>query len=148
MEQEIFKALCQLLGTAFPDAEIYIGELPQQFTRPSILIENDGGKYDPEYNMQVGENTLYLTVVCFGRLTDGYRTENQLELMEMKGKVIGLFKTGRMQAGDRSIHVSASNGGEVKGEGYVDLTFTWLSNARVRDESGLPLMMELHNRNV
>ena len=44
--------------------------------------------------------------------------------------------------------VSASNGGEVKGEGYVDLTFTWLSNARGRDESGLPLMMELHNRNV
>ena len=90
---------------------------------------------------------MYLTVTCFGKLVDGYRTEDQLELLSRQQEVIDLFKDGRLQAGDRSIRVSASGGGSIPGESSVELTLNWLSDARVQDEDGIPLMMELYNRN-
>ncbi len=148
MRTEIYKALCALLSGSEPDAEIYIGEMPQQFTRPSFLIEEIGSRYDPDYTAQSGENTMYLTITCFGTLSGGYRTEDHLELLAMQQKVIGLFQDGRLAAGGRSVRCSASSGGEVEGEAYVELTAVWVSDARVRDESGIPLMMELHHRNV
>ena len=148
MREEIFKALCRLLSGAYDGVEIYIGDVPQQFARPSFLIEDAGSRYDPEHSCKTAENTLYLTVTCFGRLTDGYRTEDQLELLRRQQEVIDLFKDGRLQAGDRSIRASASSGGSIPGESYVDLTLSWLSGARVQDVSGIPLMMEVHSRNV
>ena len=148
MRDEIFKALCRLLCGAYEGAEVYIGDIPQQFTRPSFLIEDAGSRYDPEHSCRTAENTLYLTVTCFGKLVDGYRTEDQLELLSRQQDVIDLFKDGRLQAGDRSIRVSASSGGSVPGESYVELTLNWLSDARMQDGDAVPLMMELYNRNV
>lgn len=148
MRTEIFKALCTLLAQSEPGAEIYIGDIPQQFTRPSFLIEEAGSVYDPDHTAQTGGNTLYLTVVCFGTLSDGYRTEDQLELLAMQQRVLALFKAGRLDAGGRSVRCSASSGGNVAGESYVELTLQWVSDARIRDESSIPLMMEVHNRNV
>ena len=82
---------------------MYIGDTPEGFDRPSILIEEDGGSYDPEHTCQTGENVLNLTVVLFGVLTDGYRTEDQLELLTMQQTVTTCWPAaGWRQAGGAS----------------------------------------------
>lgn len=146
MRTEIFKSLVALLREAFPELPVYIGDTPEDFSRPSILIEDNGGSYDPEHTCQTGENVLNLTAVLFGTLADGYRTEDQLELLAMQQTAADLFAGGRLEAGGRSVRVDVSFGGEVPGEAYVDLTLQWISEARSRAEDE-PLMMEVHTRN-
>lgn len=146
MRKEIFTALISLLRGAFPGLPVYIGDVPEDFSRPSILIEDNGGRYDPEHTCQTGENILNLTVVLFGTLADGYRTEDQLELLAKQQTAADLFAGGRLEAGGRSVRADVSFGGEVPGEVYVDLAFQWISEARSRAEDE-PLMMEIHTRN-
>lgn len=145
MQTEIFKALCGVLAEISPEQEIYIGEIPEDFARPSFLIEDAGSRYDPDHTAVTGENTLYLTIVVFGKLSLGYRSASQLEIMEQREKILEKFKDGRLSAGGRSIRVSASSGGESSGEVYIDLTLSWISDARMREETE-PFMMEYHDR--
>ena len=146
MRTEIFKSLVALLRKAFPELPVYIGDTPEGFDRPSILIEEDGGSYDPEHTCQTGENVLNLTVVLFWVLTGGYRTEDQLELLTMQQTVTDLLAGGRLEAGGRSIRVAGSFGGEIPGGAYGGLTMRGSSEARERAEDE-PLMMEVHTRN-
>lgn len=121
----------KLLVKQYPEFTVYINKTPDEFERPSFLIE-----YINNSSEQVSCNTIsesvYYTVTYYGPVDDFYNTD-RLDLQSVLVNILKLFRKGFLAVEDRAINVKASSGGMNDNEIYMDLQFEYYED-RLEDE--------------
>lgn len=119
---DVFNAVSRILADAFPDRYVYIGQEPDQFTRPSFLLElvtTDTSRKGIGFS----ETIIYLTLTIFEPL-DVSRDGDQLLALQDLQTVLSLFAQEQLPIDGRVLPITASNGGQNQGESYAELTVT------------------------
>ena len=114
--------------------------------RPSFFVD---AVYWTRARQNIGTDRteLFLTVYCLEKLTVNRNGDLALAL-QTADKVEGLFRLGALPVGDRVLKVSASRGGQDRGECDVDLTVSWNDWNGYDPDAGYPLMEKLHTEVV
>ena len=139
-------AVSAALHKAFPDRPVYINQQEQDFKRPSFFVD---AVYWTRARQNIGTDRteLFLTVYCLEKLAVNRNGDLALA-RQTADKVEGLFRMGTLPVGDRVLKVSASRGGQERGECDVDLTISWNDWNGYDPDAGYPLMEKLHTEGV
>ena len=137
---DISDALKAMLKTLEPESEVYQHFKPDNFVRPSFLV--DLGKVQVvEMNKPYLGFSLKVTLVGF-ETVDPYHHSQIDTLIQRMASVLALFYDGYFPVGDRNPHVEALAGDLGLDYFEVDLTVEW--SEELLDENTLPLMRDLY----
>ena len=144
--EAVVNAVSAALHKVFPDRPVYINQQEQDFKRPSFFVD---AVYWTRARQNIGTDRteLFLTVYCLEKLTVNRNGDLALAL-QTADKGEGLFRLGALPVGDRVLKVSASRGGQDRGECDVDLTVSWNDWNGYDPDAGYPLMEKLHTEVV
>lgn len=137
---KIIEAVNTLLVQKYPDYTVYPNREPANFERPSFLIM--APRYSPKtVNFGIVEETIYLTITCFGEVDD-YGNSDANRLSALQEGVLGMFRCGYIPVEDRAVKVEASDGGQDLDRAWVDVTCVY---HEVRDPNPpvLPLIQSV-----
>lgn len=113
----------RLLVKKYPDFTCYVNKVPQNFERPSFLIE-----YITNTQYTVNKSTIleniYFTITYFSE-TDEYFNTDKFNLQVVLTNVLKIFRIGYMKVENRAINVKASSGGSNDNEVYIELHFEY-----------------------
>lgn len=138
---DLMKAMNRVLVEAFPDRTVYWNTAPDDFVRPSFLIQYVSGTLDGD-NFHLVEQTAYFTITIFESV-DEYTDSDQEALLQTHDQVLRLFRAGYVAVGDRALKVIASSGSIDEQESFVDLQFQFMDERDLK----LPeyhMMEQLH----
>ncbi len=138
--RQIMDAINELLVKQLNAECVYINRCPEDFERPSHLIEAVTGGSSPANRRTVGQISFFTitnfeAVDEFGNCDDG-------ALMEVQDRVMNLFRQGYIRVGDRALKVAASTGGSDFDRSYVDLQLEFFDD-RDDEADTAPLMEEV-----
>ncbi|WP_313342518.1 DUF6838 family protein [Sedimentibacter sp.] len=133
---KIMDAINTLLVNKYPEYTVYIDLCPDDFDRPSFLIEQIRKNVD-SVNKGTVKVTEYFSVTCFEDTGD-YTTN----LLIRQQEVLDMFRSGYLNVEDRSIKAKANNGGKDFTEAYIDLQFEYYDD-RSDDEDTTPKIKEV-----
>lgn len=138
--QSIREAVDSLLGERYPGENVYHNLVPQNFSRPSFLIEiGQTSVSDISYSLL--EMEMSLTVTCFVEVDEYYNCHiEQLEARMLS--VQELFCVGYLKVQDRALHV-ISNRGQC-GFDYATVTITFRYRDDRPKQGEWPLMGAVH----
>lgn len=138
---DILDALNALLLKEWPERMCYINILPNDFERPSFLIERVKQTLtDKTRHIQQIREDLTVTCLC---MVDTSQNSDQRELLETQSRILELLSPGKIVVGDRAVTVTASSGKSDLGEAYVDVTVTYFED-RVEKRSSYEFMREMN----
>lgn len=135
---KILEELNRLLVEKFPNCKaVYIDLVPQDFDRPSFLIE---AVTSEQHTVNAGtvEQTDYFTITAFDVVGERYET-SALRLMELQQEVLNLFREGFLRVDGRAPKIKASSGGRNYDRAFVDVQLTY-TEQRLPDAPPLPTM--------
>ena len=112
-----------LLVDNYPDFTVYINKIPQNFERPSFLIEFIRSTPE-EVSKGVIKEIDYFTITYFAEVDDYYNTD-KFDLQNVLLNIQKIFRKGYIEIEDRAIKVKTSNGGSNDDEIYLDLQFEY-----------------------
>ena len=141
---EILAAVRAPIAAEFPDRFLYIGQMPDQFERPSFYLQVVTTNRSRQ-NIGTDETEIYLTLTIHEEL-DTSRNGDQTAALDDQDKVMDLFRLGILKVSDRALPVAVSNGGQNKGESYVEITVTLRDGVGYDPEEGLDLMETVYSR--
>lgn len=139
---EILEAIQVLASQELSELErIYLERVPQDFHRPSLLLE-----LIRTQNRRANHSLIHCrqdyTLTLFAK-TDPYGHSDPLELIKLQEQVLHLFRRGYLAVGDRALSVTASDGGRDWDRAWVDLTLEFLESGK-ETATSQPLMEEIH----
>lgn len=138
MTKDIMLAIAGLLAKAYPDRKVYLDDVPQNFTRPSFLISFvTNTHHDAAFSLI--QSTDYFQITIYGTTNEYYDTQSP-SMLEDELDVLDLFMPGVITVGDRALHITASGGGRMEAEAYVDVTVEYMRDSNRGDNSAKPLM--------
>lgn len=138
---ELMKAVNLALVQNFPQRPVYWNTVPDDFSRPSFLIQYVSGSLNGD-NYSLVEQTAYFTITIFEAVNE-YSISSQEELLESHDRVLRIFRAGYVPAGERALKVSASSGGIDENQSFVDLQFTFF-DTRDLEQPEYQLMQKLY----
>ena len=144
--REILDGVCAVIHQAFPERYVYIQTQPQDFERPSFFLEVVTTRTERQ-NIGTAETIVYLTLTIHEPL-DLVRRGDQLTVLDDMDRVMELFAMEILPVGERMLPVSAENGGQDGGEGYIDLEVTVRDGVGYDPEEGLPVIEEVKTSGV
>ena len=121
--EDILDAVNAVLVTVFPDRPVYVNFCPDEFQRPSFLIEFISSNQTAA-SYYVNELTMYFTITCYEALDD-YSISSQTDLIRIQGEVLEAFSGGALQVGNRYLEMQTSSGGCDATCSFVDLQFLY-----------------------
>jgi hypothetical protein len=111
------------LVKAYPTNAVYIDLCPEEFSRPSFLIELI--KVDrQQVNYKTIKEIDYFTITCFD-IVDNYTNSDTINVLTIQQAVLDLLRAGYITVDDRAIKVKASIGGRDFDQAFVDLQFEY-----------------------
>lgn len=121
---DVLAAVKALFETKYPGETVYTNYVPQNFKRPSFLVENLPMTVSPS---TVGAVTMTLQVRITAFVEVDARHESQLESLNMRQyAALGLFALWYLKVGDRALHVTALKGEAVERDyATVLVTLQW-----------------------
>lgn len=140
---DILKAVMVPIKMAFPDRYQYIGQRPEKFKRPSFFLQLVTTNRIRQ-NIGTDETEVYLTLTIHEEL-DISRNGSQVAALDDQDRVMDLFRLGTLKVSDRVLPIDVSNGGQNKGESYVEMTVTLRDGVGYDPEEGLDLMEEVNS---
>lgn len=142
--QNIREAVGSLLGERFPGQNTYHNLVPQDFSRPSFLIEI-GPTSISDVSCDLVEMEIALTVTCFVEVDEYYNSHVE-ELEARMMSVQELFCVGYLKVQNRALHV-ISNRGQC-GFDYATVTVTFRYRDDRPKQGEWPLMGAVHTKIV
>lgn len=116
------RALLRAAHTGHQD-EPYLDEVPQDFHRPSLLIEMVGADRVPTTRWTV-RNTEKYRVICFATVDD-YGYSNAAELRALQESVMAVFDGGSIPVDDRAPNVAANSATPQADYAVVNITISY-----------------------
>ena len=101
---DIADAIETLVQERFPGEAVYRGFTPVNFSRPSNLLEQSGGKIFPNAGCGTVELRPQFTLTTFVE-ADAYHQGDAQELCRRQMALVGLFLPGCVRVKDRAVHV-------------------------------------------
>lgn len=123
--------------------KIYIDLVPQNYERPSILIELVTSKRDDVNALTVRE-TDFFTMTIYDEVGERYESSSR-RLMELQQRTLDIFRAGYLRVDGRAPLVKASGGGRDFDRAYVDVQITY-TEQRLPDAAPLPLMEQIETK--
>lgn len=140
---DILTAIMAPIAAKFPDRYIYIGQMPDQFERPSFFLQLVTTNRIRQ-NIGTDETEIYLTLTIHEEL-DVSRNGDQNIALNDQDAVMDLFRLGILKVSDRALPIAVSNGGQNKGESYVEMTVTLRDGVGYDPEAGLELIEKVNS---
>ena len=141
---DILTAVMAPVAEKFPDRYLYIGQMPDRFERPSFFLQLVTTN---RIRQSVGtdETEIYLTLTIHEEL-DASRNGNQHTALDDQDAVMELFRLGILKVSGRALPIAVSNGGQNRGEAYVEMTVTLRDGVGYDPEAGLSLIETVHSK--
>ena len=140
---DILTAIMAPVAANFPDRYIYIGQMPDQFERPSFFLQLVTTNRSRQ-NIGTDETEIYLTLTIHEEL-DVSRNGDQTAALDDQDAVMDLFRLGILKVSDRALPIAVSNGGQNKGDSYVEMTVTLRDGVGYDPEAGLELIEKVNS---
>ena len=140
--QSIREAIGSLLSERFPGETIYHNLVPQDFARPSFLVEI-GATSVSDASCGLIELEIPIMVTCFVK-TDEYYNSHIEDLEARMMSVQELFCVGYLQVQNRALHV-VSNKGQC-GFDYATAAITFRYKDDRPTQGQWPLMGAVHTK--
>lgn len=131
--RQIMDAINALLVKQLNAECVYINRCPEDFERPSHLIEAVTGG-SSSANRRTVDQTSFFTITNF-EAVDEFGNCDDGALMEIQDKVMNLFRPGYLLVGDRALKVAASTGGSDFDRSYVDLQLEFFDDRGEPEET-------------
>lgn len=134
---DIATAINSRITAEFPGYTVYIQRCPEDFVRPSFLLEYVSiSRRDA--NRSTIEKTVNFKITCFEIIDENYQSDPD-RLTGLQEAVLELFSCGHVPVGDRSIKIQSSTGSMDLDRAYVNLQFQYFDE-RTDAEDTTPLM--------
>lgn len=104
----ITDAICTKIHAAFPTIVQYINLYPENFERPSFLIQYNKTKIQ-DVNATCVDVVQRFTVTCFLPVDELHETDTP-EILNLQETLTGLFRKGYLRVDDRALRVTITNG--------------------------------------
>ncbi len=122
-QRDVLMGIVERLRERWPEEKIYTDYAPQDFRRPSFLVEvgkltqEETGGFDTLFTME-GKITIFLPV-------DAYHHSDTVTLCEREAEVMALFAHGAFPVGGRHPHVDRlqADHGYDYGEVVLSISF-------------------------
>ena len=139
-QSDIMAAINQLIVTAFPDHTVYIQKCPEDFDRPSFLLEYIKIS-QRDVSMASVEKTVHFTITCF--VESGNHDEPEMDrLANLQDNVLCLFQ-GYLEVKDRALNVKSIGGGIDANRAYIEIQFGFFDD-RTDTKEQIPLVTSVH----
>jgi len=138
--KSIREAAEALLNERFPGEKVYHNMVPQEFSRPSFLIEI-GSTSITDASLGLVELEVTLAITCFTNV-DAYHNSHVEELEARMMSVQELFCAGYLKTQDRALHVISNKGQCFFDYATVEIILRYRDDQPSTDE--WPLMGAVH----
>lgn len=125
----IVERIKQLLEKTYPNEPVYVDQLPQDFERPSFLLEAVKREVK-DVNIGLIQVTLTLKITCFSAV-DEYGDCSREELNQRMDGVQSLFCSGTLAVDDRALKITS-----VPGAGEIDFAAVTVTLSYVDSRPG------------
>lgn len=140
-QTDILTAINKLLVDNYPEHTVYVNTSPDNFERPSFLLEFIRlSQRDRSYTTI--EKTVYITITIFTSV-DQYYFADKEKLALLQDQIMDLFSKGYIKVKDRAIGVKSSSGGMGDDRAYIDLQFEYCDSRFDSTVDEIPMMSSI-----
>ena len=120
---EVLKSVCDHIKVQFPDAPIYVTQMPQGFSRPAFSV-GIAGFVDRDLCQQGMKRRLSLSIVHFAP-QDERKNVDTVKQLQAYHKLLNIFQQQSLPVGNRRLKIDSLYGGPREAEIYLTVRFEY-----------------------